>query len=362
VSGAARAVARLAASRGLLAGPDGPGQHAADLVVLGGERCTPPALGDVLRTLDPAVPVAVLVRRRTVGELAAPRERTGRLFGLHLVGWPGAAEAALAEVVIPPDADPDRAESVLVRVEALGLTVAACGDGPGRIVDRLAATLALDAAALVAEGAVEGPALAAAWGRAGHRREPGLGRAPVGGSIEGVIRAIGGRLGDPPRYRMGAPASAAPASAAPSRAAPASAAPASAAPASAAPAGAAPAGAAPASAAPASAAPASAAPASAARPGGHAASASDIAVRRLEVAVIAEAYRLIGEGVADPATIDRALVHGCGWPTGPFELAGRIGLRALVTRLVELGRGAGADAATRDRFAIPPLLWQMATA
>lgn len=82
---------------------------------------------------------------------------------------------------------------------------------------------------------------------------------------------------------------------------------------------------------------------------------------RVCLAVIAEAYRLVGEAVAGAEDIERAMTLGAGWATGPFALAGRAGLRTLVTELTAAARAPDADLATADRFRVPPVLWQIAT-
>jgi 3-hydroxyacyl-CoA dehydrogenase len=82
---------------------------------------------------------------------------------------------------------------------------------------------------------------------------------------------------------------------------------------------------------------------------------------RLALAAIAEGYRLVEEAVAGADEIERAMTAGAGWAAGPFTLAGRRGLRAVVTALAALARDPEADTATRDRFAMPSLLWTMAT-
>ena len=82
---------------------------------------------------------------------------------------------------------------------------------------------------------------------------------------------------------------------------------------------------------------------------------------RLALAAIAEGYRLVEETVAGADEIERAMTAGAGWSAGPFTLAGRRGLRAVVTVLAAIARDAEADAATRDRFGMPQLLWTMAT-
>ena len=78
-------------------------------------------------------------------------------------------------------------------------------------------------------------------------------------------------------------------------------------------------------------------------------------VRRLELAIINEAYLCAGEGVADPVDIDRAMQLGASHPYGPFERAGQLGLRAVVTGLRALEQTYG------DRFQVAPSLWQVAS-
>ena len=55
-------------------------------------------------------------------------------------------------------------------------------------------------------------------------------------------------------------------------------------------------------------------------------------VQRLDLATINEAYRIVGDGVADPPFLDD-LLRAQGWPEGPFEMAGALGLRAVVDGL-----------------------------
>jgi 3-hydroxyacyl-CoA dehydrogenase len=81
-------------------------------------------------------------------------------------------------------------------------------------------------------------------------------------------------------------------------------------------------------------------------------------VRRIELAMINEAYRIAGDGVATPTEIDRAATFGLGCPVGPFGLAGRLGLRSVITGLRDLQRASPNDP---ERYRPAPSLWQMAT-
>ena len=79
---------------------------------------------------------------------------------------------------------------------------------------------------------------------------------------------------------------------------------------------------------------------------------------RLDLATVNEAYRMVGDGEADPPTVD-ACLQARGWAAGPFGIAGAVGLRALVDGPRELA--VTDDPPVRDRFLVAPLLWQMAT-
>jgi 3-hydroxybutyryl-CoA dehydrogenase len=81
--------------------------------------------------------------------------------------------------------------------------------------------------------------------------------------------------------------------------------------------------------------------------------AADI-VARLELAIINEAYRAAGDGVADPPDIDLAMRLGAGHPHGPFERARALGLGTVVRGLASLERQYG------ERYRVAPALWQIA--
>jgi 3-hydroxybutyryl-CoA dehydrogenase len=78
-------------------------------------------------------------------------------------------------------------------------------------------------------------------------------------------------------------------------------------------------------------------------------------VERIGLAIINEAYLAVGEGVAEPAEIDRAMKLGASHPYGPFERAGTLGLRDVVDGLQAL------EARYGERFRIAPALWQIAS-
>jgi 3-hydroxybutyryl-CoA dehydrogenase len=78
-------------------------------------------------------------------------------------------------------------------------------------------------------------------------------------------------------------------------------------------------------------------------------------VRRIELAIINEAYLAVGDGVADAGDIDRAMKLGANHPYGPFERAGALTLRAVIDGL------AGYEATIGERYRVAPLLWQVAS-
>ena len=62
----------------------------------------------------------------------------------------------------------------------------------------------------------------------------------------------------------------------------------------------------------------------------------DPTAERIVLAIVNEAYRAVGEGVADPSDVDLALRLGAGHPSGPFERVSAFGGPAAV--LARLGR------------------------
>jgi 3-hydroxybutyryl-CoA dehydrogenase len=76
---------------------------------------------------------------------------------------------------------------------------------------------------------------------------------------------------------------------------------------------------------------------------------------RIELAIVNEAYRAAGDGVAVPPDIDLAMRLGAGHPVGPFERAATLGLRRVVAELRRLEERHG------ERFRVAPALWQVAS-
>ncbi|GHJ50826.1 putative 3-hydroxyacyl-CoA dehydrogenase [Nonomuraea sp. TT08I-71] len=80
------------------------------------------------------------------------------------------------------------------------------------------------------------------------------------------------------------------------------------------------------------------------------------ATSRLGVTLGLEAIRMVADGVASPADIDKAMVLGYRHPVGPLELTDLVGLD------VRLDIARTLQAAYGDRFAPPPLLMEMVAA
>jgi 3-hydroxybutyryl-CoA dehydrogenase len=78
-------------------------------------------------------------------------------------------------------------------------------------------------------------------------------------------------------------------------------------------------------------------------------------VERIELAIINEAYQAVGEGVAQPPDIDRAMKLGASHPHGPFDRVGQLGLRNVIDGLARLESRYG------ERFRVAPSLWQIAS-
>jgi 3-hydroxybutyryl-CoA dehydrogenase len=79
------------------------------------------------------------------------------------------------------------------------------------------------------------------------------------------------------------------------------------------------------------------------------ATATDI-VDRISLAIVAEAYRALGDGIADRAGIDLALRLGAGHPAGPFERVAEMGGPAAVLARLRAMQRLG------PRFEPPPAL------
>ena len=67
----------------------------------------------------------------------------------------------------------------------------------------------------------------------------------------------------------------------------------------------------------------------------------DPTAERIVLAIVNEAYRAVGEGVADPSDVDLALRLGAGHPSGPFERVAAFGGPAAVLARLDRWRRAG---------------------
>ena len=201
---------------------------------------------------------------------------------------------------MPAQFDDGVVDGVLELLEGRGLVALPCGDAPGRIVDRMVAAAWLEVRAASAAGT-------SAEVIQGALADAGIALAAVAeADLVSIVRAVHAGLGEPSRFDpavLQGPATRHPA-----------------------------------------------------RPLDVLALAD-----RLALAAIAEGYRLVEEAVAGAEEIERALTAGARWTAGPFTLAGRRGLRGVVTALAAIARDPAEDPATRDRFAIPQVLWTIAT-
>jgi len=257
------------------------------------------ALAALLAGLPGGVPIAVATRVHTVEALLPAFRHGSRVVGLHLL--PG---TRIAEIAMPGAFDDAVVDGVLDLLASAGISALPCADAPGRIVDRLVTVVALEAAAL------RGGGLASASIAAAAAADAGLSLAAIPEEdLDVIASAIHDGLGEPARFRAPGPTRTA----------------------------------------------------AAVPPGGRALLDAAAVGQRLELAAIAEAYRLVGDAVAGAEEIERAMTQGAGWAAGPFALASRHGLRVVVTGLAALSRASGVDPVTADRFAIPQLLWTMAT-
>ncbi len=270
----------------------------------------------ILRTLDAATWSEAILATNTsalsVEAIARATTQPGRVLGLHFFN--PAQVMPLVEVVVAPSTDPAVAERATRLMVAWGKVTVRCADTPGFIVNRVNRPFTLEALAMLASGAGSvtsideavraagypmGPFelmdlvgidinLAAAMGifeRARSARDPLAERFRPSPIQEELVAA--GRLGRKtgegfyayePDGRASAPAGRFLSSPAPPPA-----------------------------------------------PGGD-----PLVAERIGLAIVNEAYRALGEGVATIADIDLALRLGAGHPAGPFERADDLGGPASV--------------------------------
>jgi 3-hydroxybutyryl-CoA dehydrogenase len=289
----------------------------------------------------PDVPLATNTSSLSVTAIAQATTRPSRVLGLHFFN--PAPVMPLVEVVTPERTDPGVVARAIAFVAGLGRTPLTCADAPGFIVNRVGRPFIREGLRLLEEERAGVPEIDAALEAAGYPMGPFRLADLIGLDVELAITAVlhdgfggasrfapsgllgalvtEGRLGRKSgagfyRYETG---SSAPVESLPLPV-------------------------------PAGAGSASGATAAGASP--------EAIVERLEIAVINEAYRAVGDGVAGPPDIDDAMRLGAGHPRGPFERAGDLGLRRVVARLHDLHleqRG------TSDQYEVAPLLWHVAT-
>ncbi len=286
----------------------------------------------IFRALDAAAPHGTVLATNTsalsVAAIAEVVAQPERVIGLHFFNPP--AVMRLVEVVSGPATSPAVAARATALVESWGRTAVACADSPGFIVNRVNRPFSLEALAIVDGGEASIEAVDDAVRSAGYPMGPfelmdlvgiDVNLAAARGIWEGFGRAdrfrpsptqerlaAAGRLGRKTghgfyRYEDGRRGPAEPESATPAEAL--------------------------------------AAPA---------------ILERIELAVVAEAWRALGDGVAGAADIDVALRLGAGHRVGPIARGDELGGPEAVVAGLERWRVAG------SRFEVPPALAGAASA
>jgi 3-hydroxybutyryl-CoA dehydrogenase len=284
---------------------------------------------DVFRALDAAAPPDATLATNTsalrVASIAEVTSRPKRVIGLHF--FTPAPVMPLVEVVAPPGAD----QSVVVRAAALvqgwGKTAVLSADRPGFIVNRVNRPFTLEALAIVERGEASVMAIDEAMRARGYPMGPLELMDLIGIDVNlAVARALWQGFGEAERFRpspiqerlvdegrLGRKSGAGFYRYADGRRGD---------------------------------------PVDAAATTSLAAEAI---VRRIELAIVAEAYRALEEEVATEADIDLALRLGAGHSMGPFERVRAMGGEAAVRdALIALG-------ASGPRFEVPPGLAGAAT-
>ncbi|MEJ7752812.1 MAG: 3-hydroxyacyl-CoA dehydrogenase NAD-binding domain-containing protein [Candidatus Limnocylindrales bacterium] len=290
----------------------------------------------IFRALDSAAPVTTLLATNTsalsVSEIAEVVEHPERVLGLHFFN--PAPVMALVEVVQGEQTSGPTLQAGLDFTRGLGKTAVACRDAPGFIVNRVNRPFTLEALRMVDAEQATIEAVDRAVEAAGYPMGPFRLMDLVGIDVNlAVARALYEAFDHAPRFRpsplqeelvaagtlgrkTGSGFYRHPPDAIDERSPAAD------------------------------------------RAVDHPLSDQDI-VRRIELAITNEAYHAIGEGVCSPEDVDTALKMGAAHPYGPFERAGTLGLRTVVEGLERLAASGEADA--RERFAVAPALWSMAT-
>ena len=290
----------------------------------------------IFAALDAAAPATALLATNTsalpVGEIASATTRPDRVIGLHFFN--PAPVMALVEVVAADSSAASRVQEGTAFARGVGKTPVTCRDEPGFIVNRVNRPFTLEALRLVESGRSTVIDVDKALESAGYPMGPFRLMDLVGIDVNlAVARALFAGFHEAPRFRPspmqvqlveagrlgrktgvgfyryaadGTPAGVEPGI-----------------------------------------------------PGDGGSLPADEIVERIELAIVNEAYRAVGEQLAVPSDIDLAMRLGARHPAGPFELAGRLGLRRVVSRLRELQ--ATESAISGDQFEVAPTLWQVAT-
>ena len=277
----------------------------------------------IFRLLDELTPATTILATNTsalsVGAIAGAATRPARVLGLHFFN--PAPVMPLVEVVIAPGTDPLVAAHATDLMTAWGKVPVHCTDTPGFIVNRVNRPFTLEALAILAEGAATIESIDAAMRAAGFPMGPfelmdlvGLdinlaaARGVFGGSTAAGDPAAGRFRPSPIQERLVAEGrlgrkteegfytydgTGRPIGPAPDFAAPAA--------------------------------------ESAAADGGPRGRLADAGIaRRITLAIVNEAYRALGEGIATAVDIELAMRLGAGHAVGPFERAERLGGPAAV--------------------------------
>jgi 3-hydroxybutyryl-CoA dehydrogenase len=290
----------------------------------------------IFRALDSSAPVSTLLATNTsalsVSEIADATQHPERVLGLHFFN--PAPVMALVEVVEGKQTSSATLQSGLDFARGLGKTAVACRDAPGFIVNRVNRPFTLEALRMVDAGQATVEGIDRAVEAAGYPMGPFRLMDLVGIDVNlAVARALYEAFDHAPRFRPSARQEELVAAGTLGRktgrgfyryASQGS---------------------------------------DGDRSGADRASEGrlfgDDIVRRVELAIINEAYHAVGQGVCSPEDADIALKLGAAHPYGPFERAGTLGLRSVVEGLERLAASGEADA--RARFAVAPALWSMAS-
>ena len=290
----------------------------------------------IFRALDSSAPVSTLLATNTsalsVSEIADATQHPERVLGLHFFN--PAPVMALVEVVEGEQTSSATLQSGLDFARGLGKTAVACRDAPGFIVNRVNRPFTLEALRMVDAGQATVEGIDRAVEAAGYPMGPFRLMDLVGIDVNlAVARALYEAFDHAPRFRPSARQEELVAAGTLGRktgrgfyryASQGS---------------------------------------DGDRSGADRASEGrlfgDDIVRRVELAIINEAYHAVGQGVCSPEDADIALKLGAAHPYGPFERAGTLGLRSVVEGLERLAASGEADA--RARFAVAPALWSMAS-